>query len=99
MSNSAVRAAIEQMEIWLSDAGWEPEGQDLEDWNRNYQEAVAQAEKGAEWSGLVSRAQSLGKRLEQRLAVLVQRRDQIRAELDAQERGNRALAGYGASTR
>ena len=99
MSNSAVRAAIEQMEIWLSDAGWEPEPGDLEGWNRKYQEAVAQAEQGPEWSGLVVRAHALGKRLEQRLDQLVKRRNEIKVELDAQERGNRALAGYGASTR
>lgn len=99
MSNSAVRAAIERMEAWLGDPGWEPEPADLEDWNRKYQEAVAQAEKGAEWSGLVVRAHALGQHLEQRLAVMVQQRNQIKAELDAQERGNRALAGYGASTR
>jgi hypothetical protein len=99
MNNLRVRAAIDQMEAWIGDPAWEPDPQDLEAWNSQYQQALAGAEKGEEWPALVARAQHLGPRLEARLRDLIQRRNEIKAELDAQERGNRALAGYGANTR
>lgn len=99
MSDQKVRAAIEQMEAWMGDPNWEPDPGLLETWNKEYQAAVAQAEKGTGWPELAERARALGKRLEPRLAQMVRLRDEIRAELEAQERGNRALIGYGASTR
>jgi hypothetical protein len=99
MSDARVRAAIEQMEAWIGDPNWEPDPVLLETWNTAYQSAVANAEKGEGWSDLVARAHVLGKELEPRIAHLVRLRDQVKAELDAQGRGNRALIGYGASTR
>ena len=99
MSDPKVRAAIEQMEAWMGDPNWEPDPGQLEAWNKEYQTAVSQAEKGAGWPELVERAHALGRRLEPRLAQMVRLRDELKAELEAQERGNRALLGYGASTR
>lgn len=99
MSDRAVRAAIERMEAWVGDAGWEPEPEILEAWNAEYRAALATAEKDPGWAELVDRAHALGQKLEARLAGITALRNDIKAELDAQERGNRALAGYGACTR
>ncbi len=99
MSNAGVRAAIEQMEVWMGDPGWEPDPGQLTVWNTGYQAALATAEKGEGWTELVARAHAMGKQLEPRLANLVRLRDEVKSELDAQGRGNRALIGYGASAR
>lgn len=99
MSDATVRAAIEQMEAWLADPGWEPEAEALAEWDAGFRAAMAAAEKGEGWPGLVGRAHTAGQRLEARTEVMAQEQDRIRAELDAQGRGNRALKGYGASTR
>jgi len=99
MSDGEVRAVIEQMEAWIGDPSWEPDPESLAQWNAGFQAAVAQAEKGAGWPDLVARAHAVSQHLEARMIRLVQLRDEMRAELGAQERGNRALRGYGASTR
>ena len=99
MSDGKVRAAIEQMDTWLADPSWEPDPEALAQWNAGFQEAVDQAEKTKGWSDLVARAHRLGQDLEVRIARSAQLRDEARAELDAQERGSRALRGYGASAR
>lgn len=99
MSDHRVRAALEQLEGWMVDPTWEPDPEQLRAWNAEYQAVLAQAEKGAGWPELVARAHLLGQQLEVRLAQLTRVRDAVRAELDAQERGSRALLGYGASTR
>lgn len=99
MSDRAVRDALDRMAAWIGDAGWEPEPAILEAWNAEYRAALATAEKDPGWAELVARAHALGQLLEVRLAGLTELRNEIKAELDVQERGNRALAGYGASTR
>lgn len=99
MSDGRVCAAIERMEAWIGNPEWEPDPDELANWNTEYQAAVAQADKGDGWSELVARAHALGERLEQKLANMVRLREQLRTELDAQERGSRALIGYGASAR
>jgi hypothetical protein len=98
MNVQRVRAAIEQMEAWLADPNWQPEPGALAQWNTEFQGALARAEKGPGWSDLISRAQAAGQLLEARSAVLAETRDRLRAELEAQERGTRALKGYGAGT-
>ena len=99
MNDLRVRAAIEQMETWQADPEWQPESDALARWNREFQEALAQAEKGPGWPDLISRAHAAGHLLEARSAKMAEAQDQLRAELEAQERGNRALKGYGAGTR
>lgn len=99
MSDHEVRAALDRMEGWIGQPAWEPDPAALEAWNTEYQAALATAERGPSWPALVERAHGLGRKLEVRLDQATQMRDAIRAELGIQERGNRALAGYGASTR
>ncbi|MBK8791650.1 MAG: hypothetical protein IPN59_00615 [Holophaga sp.] len=99
MNDGRVRAAIEQMEAWLSDVAWEPDPDALAQWEEEFRMALAQAEKGSGWAALIARAHEAGRMLEARIEVVAEARDRIKAELEAQEQGNRALRGYGANTR
>ncbi len=99
MSDTRVRAAIEQMEAWLTDPDWEPEAGTLAQWDAEFQSALAQAEKASGWTDLRDRAHAAGHQLEARRVVLADALDQVRRELEVHERGVRALKGYGAGTR
>ena len=97
MSDEAVLAAIQQMEMWLADSSWNPDPEALARWNVAFQEAMAGASKGPAWQELMTRSHVAGERLEARIGPLAEARDKVKAELDAQERGHRALRGYSAS--
>lgn len=99
MSDARVRAALEQMEAWLRDPASMPGPEGLADWNRELSEALAEAERGADWNDLVRRAQALAPTLEGRVSALAAERDEVRREMSVQARGERALKGYGATTR
>lgn len=99
MSDQAVSCAIAQMETWIADAAWNPDPEALAQWNLAFQEAMARAEKGSGWAELMSRAHSVGGQLEVRMLPFIQQRDALKAELNAQERGSRALRGYGSGLR
>ena len=99
MSDGRVRAALEQMEAWLRDLDWEPDVAALRAWDEGFKVALAGAEKGPGWSALMERAQEAGRRLEARTVAFAETRDLLRHRLEAQDRGGRALRGYGASAR
>jgi hypothetical protein len=99
MSDREVCASIEQMEAWLADPAWDPDGDALAEWNQAFLAAVATAERGPGWEELMIRAHALPKELERRTAQLEVRRDALKRELDGQAVGTRALKGYGASIR
>ncbi len=99
MTDAAVEAAIGIMEAWLADPAWAPDPEQLDRWQADFQAALALAEKAAGWPDLVRRAHGASARLEARIAVLTEARDQMRSELEAQDRGQRALKGYGANAR
>ena len=99
MSDVRIRAAIEQMEAWLADPAWDPDPEALVQWNAEFQAALAKAEKALGWPNLLDRAHAAGERLEARIGGVAEARDRLRTELEAQERGNRALRGYGSNTR
>jgi hypothetical protein len=99
VSDAAVLAAIEAMEAWMADPGHPMDGPTLEAWNRGFQAAVAQAERGPGWEELVVRAHTLVERVEARRKAVAAQRDAVRLELERQTQGTRALKGYGSSTR
>ncbi|GLH73179.1 hypothetical protein GETHLI_16810 [Geothrix limicola] len=99
MSDAAVLSAICQMEEWIDDAAWNPDPDGLAQWNAEFQQALAQAERGPGWAELIARAHAVGARLEARIPPFEKLRDALKAELDAQERGSRALRGYEANLR
>lgn len=99
MSDWSVLAAIEQMEAWLADPTWEPDPEVLAEWNAAFLAATGRAKKNAEWPALVARAHRAGQLLEARGVALSEERDRMKTLLEAQERGERALKGYGASSR
>lgn len=98
MNEWRVRAAIEQMEAWLADPNWQPEHEALADWNAEFQEALGQADKGPGWAGLIGRAHAAGRLLEARSMMMAEAQEQVRGELEARERGTRALKGYRVGT-
>ena len=99
MSDAEVCAAIEALEAWVADAAAPLEPAFLADWNGRFQAAVATAERGAGWEGLLARAHRLAGQVALRQAAAEEQREAIRTELRQQEQGSRALRGYGASTR
>ena len=100
MSTEELVAAIQQMEAWVADPNWVPEPERLLRWNEEFQAARTQVkETTLGWVDLVARAHALGERVEAHTALLSKQQDDMKAELDAQALGNRALRGYGSSTR
>ena len=99
MSDAAVRAAIQAMEAWLADPERALDEVALEAWNRDFRAAVAGAEKGPGWPELVARGHRLAERVESRRQAVAAQRDAVRLELEQQVQGDRALKGYGSSTR
>ena len=99
MSDEDVRRAIVQMEAWLGDPTWEPDAEVLAQWNATFLGALALAEKAHGWEDLVARAHAAGRSMELHAITAAEVRDQLRAELQAQDHGKRALKGYGASAR
>lgn len=99
MSDGGLHAALGQMEAWVADPAWEPDPQALAQWDAAFQAAMARAEKGQDWQDLMARAHGLGQQLEMRSMMFARLRDQVKADLEAFERGDRALKGYRATTR
>ena len=99
MSQGGLSASINQMEAWVADPSWEPDPEALAQWHADFQAALAQAEKGPDWPELMSRAHAAGRLLQIRTTKFAQLRDDLKAELDTYERGDRALRGYKASAR
>jgi hypothetical protein len=99
MSDAGVLLEIERMETWIQDPRSMPGPDELGAWNRALQAALASAERGPGWPALVTRAHALGARVQDCTALLGAERDQIHTVLEAQERGGRALRGYGAAAR
>ena len=83
----------------MADPSWEPDADALARWHAGFQSALAGAEKGPDWPDLMARAKAVGLQLETRTEKFIRMRDELRAELDAFERGNRALKGYRAAVR
>ena len=92
-------AALAQMEGWLDDPAWVPDEEVLAQWELRFQAALAEARQDPGWEPVQARAHQAGARLEARIVSVARARDQVKAELDGQERGVRALRGYGAHTR
>jgi len=99
MSADRLRLAIEQMEAWLADTTWEPVPEALAEWEFEFRAALVDFKKGSGSMDLIDRAHTAGKLLEARIPSLEDLLDQMRTGLEAQERGSRALRGYGANTR
>lgn len=94
MSDEALRQVLERMEAWLSDDSWEPGPEQLPEWEAEFKRCLESTEKGSDWPELRRRAHVAGELLATRADGLAVLQGEIRAELEAQERGNRALRGY-----
>lgn len=99
MSDLRVRAAVEQMEAWLKDPAWQPDPEALAQWDAEFHAAVSKADKGEGWPELVERAHEAGRCLEGRSEAVAVELVLMKAKLQVQDQGHRALKGYGASSR
>ncbi|WP_291272828.1 hypothetical protein [Geothrix sp.] len=99
MSDALVLGLVEELEGILADPAWVPDPDFLLGWNQRFAEAAARAERGPEWPEILKRAHALGDRVPSVVDRLAKEMDAIRHELAGQERGQRALKGYGASAR
>lgn len=95
MSDAKVRAVLDAAEAWLADPANLLDPAFLESWNRDFKAAVATAERGPGWPDLVTRAHQLVEQVEARRRQVEARREAVRAELQLQAQGHRALKGYG----
>ncbi len=99
MRADRLRDAIEQMEAWLADMTWDPDPEALAQWELEFRAALAEYKKGSGAIDMIDRAHSAGKLLDARIRSMEDLLVQMRTGLEAQGLGNRALRGYGASTR
>ena len=94
MSDRDLTASLDDLERLLASILDNPDPGAVDAWHLAFKEALAGAEKGPQWSAIVARAHDLGARLDQRMAQLRAIRGAVRQELQARERGKRALHGY-----
>jgi len=92
VSDLEVVAALDAMERLLHEGITEPEA--ILDWRKRFETALAAAEHGPGWPGIVARAHALSERLESAARSLSEQRDQLRKEMDLHAQGARALRGY-----
>lgn len=99
MSDARVKAAIQEMEAWLDDPAWVPDADALARWDEGFRAAAAQAERAEGWPELAERAHAAGRRLAHRSEALAAELVHLKAKSQIQDQGQRALRGYGASSR
>lgn len=99
MSQETLARLLVQMESWLEGPAGLPDAEALAAWNRDLSAVAGAPTRSPGWEELVERAHQLAIRVQARAAELAVERDQVREELETHARGNRALKGYGASTR
>lgn len=94
MRPSSFKASLDQMERWLDDPSWTAEPGEVAAWEVEYRVALEEARGGPDWASLRERAHVLGRRLEEKLRGVISERDALKAELDGQAQGRRALKAY-----
>lgn len=99
MTNSEVDALLAMMEAWLADPAWELEAESLADWTSRFNDALATADRSHGWIETAERSHRVGRQLEQRLQSVIEAKERIRVELEQQDKGVRALKGYGTVSR
>ena len=63
-------------------------------WREQFEVALASADRGPDWPGIVTRAHELSAKLDTRTKALSEQRDKMGKELGLQAQGARALKGY-----
>ncbi|BDU74978.1 hypothetical protein [Mesoterricola silvestris] len=94
MSDARVMASLDDLERLLAELVDDPDPDRVAAWHAGFKEALAAAEKGPQWPGILLRAQELGRSLETRVNHLNAIRGAVREELLARSKGARALSGY-----
>ena len=94
MSDARVMTVLDDLERLLAGLTDNPDPGAVAAWHAAFKEAIAGAERGPQWPGIVARAHELGRRLDQQARHLLAIRGVVRQELEARTRGRRALTGY-----
>lgn len=94
MSDARVATLLDDLERLLATLVDAPDPGAVQAWHTAFKEALAKAERGPQWPALVARGRELNRRLDQQVRHLTAIRGAIRLEIQAKERGRRALAGY-----
>ena len=94
MSDATVSASLDDLERLLAALVDAPDAGAVQAWHAAFKEALAGAERGPKWPLLAARAKELNQRLDQQMRNLQAIKGAIRLELQAKERGRRALLGY-----
>lgn len=97
MSPVSLDVVLMQMEAWLDDPTWVPVPDDLTVWNEQLVPAMVRLEANPERDTLRQRCHVLGQRLEMRADRLAIQQGDLKAIIEGQTLGFRALKGYGAS--
>lgn len=92
MSDADLIPLLEEMEQRLDRGGME--GEEIAEWRARFDAALATAERGPEWPAILLRARALASRFDQEADRLVAAQERLRAEMDLQASGARALKGY-----
>ena len=96
MSDERVSAVLDDLERLLAAMTDDPEPALISTWHAAFKEAIAGAERGSQWPGIVARAHDLAQRLDLKAKHLTAIRGVIRHELLKRAQGTRALSGYAA---
>lgn len=95
MSDLDLSAILDRLDAMLSAGGEDDlEAQAVAHWNREFNLALADVQRGPRWPEILVRARTLKARLDQRIANLRGEQDVLRAHLQSRAQGTRALAAY-----
>lgn len=94
MSDARVSAALDDLERLLAALVDAPVPGVVQAWHTAFKEALATAERGSQWPAIAARAKDLNQRLDLAMRNLQAIKGAIRLELQAKEKGHRALMGY-----
>ena len=92
MSDRDLDALLNELERMLQEGT--ADGEVLAGWQARFDNALATAERGDGWPGILERSRSLAGRLDREADRLTQERERLRRELEFQGQGARALKGY-----
>lgn len=94
MSDEAVLEVIGELDRWLREAPEAVEAERVAAWRGRFDSAVSGAERGPSWEGVVAYAHEVEGRLNAHLSRLLAERADLKARLESQALGERALRAY-----
>ena len=94
MSDERISASLDDLERLLATMTDDPDPTAIATWHAAFRTALAGAERGPQWAGILARARELAGRLDLKVVRLTAIRGAIRQELLTRAKGSRALSAY-----